>query len=72
MESVGYRATTRKAVPWTEVFKEGDEPSQRLSGELRYLEDGRVEMWTQWPRKRSLERSFHGTPAENPFFRSGN
>lgn len=71
-KSVGHRATKRKAVPWTEVCKEEDEPSQRLSGELRYLDDGRVEMWTQWPRKRSLEPGFRGTPAENPFFRSGN
>jgi hypothetical protein len=55
---------------FTKVFKEEDEPQKRLSGELRYREDGRIEVWTKWPGTRKLALTFRGMPpAENPFLR---
>lgn len=51
-----------------EVFKEASEPQERMSRELRYLDDGRVEVWIKWPGERQADRTFRGIPpADNPF-----
>lgn len=51
-----------------EVFKEASEPQQRMLLKLRYLDDGRVEVWTKWPGERQADRTFGGIPpADNPF-----
>ena len=55
---------------FTEVFQQDDEPQKRLSGELRYGNDGLIEVLTRWPGTRQQERTFRGAlPAENPFAR---
>lgn len=56
---------------FNEVFQQDDDPQQRISGELRYGEGGRIEVWTKWPGARKPELTFRGTaPAENPFLRT--
>jgi len=55
---------------FNEVFKQGDEPQKRISGEIRYKDNGQLEVWTKWPGARTLELTFRGiSPAENPFLR---
>lgn len=55
-----------------ELFKERDERQERMSRELRYLDGGRVEVWTKWPGERRPDKTFSGIPpAENPFLRKG-
>jgi hypothetical protein len=65
-----YVTVDGKIRSFTETFKSGDEPEQKLSGEVRYGGDGLIEVWTKWPGRRKSERTFRGlAPAENPFLR---
>lgn len=66
-----YITSNGKIRAFADIFKEDDEPQKRLSGELRYGGDGRIEVRTKWPGSRRPELTFRGMlPAENPFLRS--
>jgi hypothetical protein len=68
--SCTYMTVDCKIRSFTEIFTEGDGPQQRLSGELRYMDGGCVEVWTKWPGAAAAKRTFSGVPpAENPFVR---
>jgi hypothetical protein len=68
--SCTYITVDRKIRSFTESFREDDGPQQKLSGELRYPDDGRIEVWTRWPGAVRAKRTFCGVaPAENPFLR---
>jgi hypothetical protein len=55
---------------FTEVFKSDDDPPERRSGEVRYLNGGLVELWIKWAGDREAGRTFRGKPpSENPFLR---
>jgi hypothetical protein len=55
---------------YDETFQQRDDPRQRLSGELRYSLDNRVEHWVRWPGSRTRRLEFRGTPPGNPFLRN--
>jgi hypothetical protein len=53
------------------VLKQDDEPEKRYAGQVRYLDDGRVELWTKWDGSQQAKLTFRGKqPAENPFLDS--
>jgi hypothetical protein len=68
--SYTYACSDHRIDSFVGAAKEPDEPERQFNGEVRYRENGIVELWLKEQEQRKTELSFRGKPpADNPFIR---